>query len=177
MRAYIITESYVRNIIRHSTADERAKYLLQSAVTQENTLLEFVYEVLCYHMPAYNDPTLPSHSYDTPQETFENFAPILKKISKDHIQIRSIDPFDALYNRSYPGMSTIFESVVLDSLYNAMEDFAGMDNTHSWFEEVVDLLEHIIITLETCFLSFTDSHEEIKLLLRLHGSTITVFLQ
>lgn len=177
MKAYIITENYVRHIIRCSTADEVVKHLLQSTIEQDVGLMQFLYETMCFHMSAYTDPTLPEHSYSGSPETLSVFSSILQKAPKGHQQVRSIDPFDALYNHSYPGMNTIFDSCVLDTIYNAMEDLAGEETTQNWFDEVVSLLEHIIIALETCFITFTDSSAEIKLLFRLNGNTITVFLQ
>lgn len=177
MKAYIITENYVRHIIRCSTADEVVKHLFQSAIVQDVGLMQLLYEIMCFHMPAYSDPTLPEHSYSGPAETLSVFSPILQKAPKGNQQVRCIDPFDALYNRSYHGMDTIFDSCVLDTIYNAMEDLVGEETTQNWFDEVVSLLEHIIITLETCFITFSDSSDEIKLLFRLNGNTITVFLQ
>lgn len=176
MKAYIITESFIRNIVVSSTADERTKHLFHSAVVGGQPLLRLVYNTMCYQMPAYQDLSVINPSHEQEILISDSFKRIQSKYGRTSV-VRSLDPLDSLYNRSFPGGTTVFDSYVLDELYKNMEDMIGIEQTQIWFEEVLELFEYVVLTIESYFITLNDDNTEIKLLFKDNGNNITVLVQ
>lgn len=180
MKAFIVNDGFIREIIRGSTIDEKAKYIFQESVIKDNqTLSQFVFDVFSYYMPAYEQAELQTNPYDYANHIKEAFGPLIRKFeSNPDTSIRIIDPFDALYNRSFPGIDTTLDSHILDVVYSSIEEMFGQDEAQTWFQEVMQLIEYVVITLELSFINVSkrDSDQAFKLFFSYAGNHLTIFV-
>ena len=180
MKAFLITESFIREIIKSATVEDKVKDILQRTVVNAATnLTQFVYDLFSYYMPAYENAEFEHYPFQDGREIKEMFEPLKRKFdSTFDTNIRIVDPFDALYNRSFPGMDTTFESHLMDVLYAGIEDTFGPDEANNSFADVVQLLEYIVITLEMSFINLSkrENDQTFKLFLSYSGNSITIFV-
>ena len=180
MKAFLITESYIRDIIRSSTVEDRIKdILVRGAIETSMSLPQFIYDVFSYFMPAYGTPELEHYPLTEVDQVKEVFHPYTRKFSMDtDTNVRVVDPFDALYNRSFPGQDTTFESDLMEVIYNNIEDAFGVEEANSSFCDVVQLLEYVVITLELSFINLSNRSDgtSIKVFLATSGNNITIFV-
>lgn len=180
VKAFLITESFIREIIKSATVDDRVKHVLQRVVVSAaSNLTQFVYEMFSYYMPAYERVEFEQYPFSDGREIKEMFEPLKRKFDQTFdTNIRVVDPFDALYNRSFPGTDTTFESYLMDVVYNNIEDSFGPDEANNCFADVVQLLEYIVITLEMSFINLSkrENDQTFKLFLSYSGNTITIFV-
>jgi hypothetical protein len=179
VQGYMITEDYIKNVIQGSVCDENVKHILISS-TGRPSLTQFIYEVFCYYMPAYEDPRLTSYPERDPYNVSEIFYSLIQKFGEGHgdAVIRITDPYDTIYNRCYPGGDVMFDSSLFDNLYANIEDNFGQDTANSCFQEIVQLLEHVIIHIELGFLYFRESRDNqvFKIFMHYNGPSIAIFV-
>lgn len=181
MKAFLITEGFLREIVKSATTDEKVKHILQTGVLEKTGgLVEFVFNVFSYYMNAYESAELDNYPLQDGYQIKELFMPIMNKFDDTFdTNIRVVDPLDALYNRSFPGSETAFNSNLMDDIFSNIEDTYGTQEAHNWFSEVLQLLEYVIITLESSFINLTqrDDNTTFKLFFAYSGSSITIFVQ
>lgn len=179
MQCYVITEGYIKSVIENAACDDNIKHILQSS-TGRQTLSQFIYEVFCYFMPAYEDPRVTGYPNQDVHNLGEVFLPLIRRFgSAGDTNMRVTDPFDTIYNRCYPGAETVFDSSLFDTLYASVEDLYGFDTANNCFSDVIKLLEHIVIQIELSFLYFQDVRDGtscFKVFLHFRDNYITVFV-
>lgn len=180
MEAFLITDQFIREIIKSSTIDEYAKQTFyKSAIENKTSLSQYFFEIFTYYIPAYEQPELQGHRFEYDSSIKESFGPLIKHYADDrNTSVRVIDPFDALYNRSLQGTETVFESELFDLLYNQMSDTFGEDHANNWFTEVVQLLEYVVVMLELSFMKMNKkvNSDAFKLFISTSGNSLSIFI-
>lgn len=179
MKAFIVHDSYIKEIIRSSTLSETAKHIfMKSVLDSTQTLTQFVFDVFSYYMPAYEQSEINGNPYQYANHVKEVFGPLIDKFqNSDDTSIRVIDPFDAIYNRSFPGTDTTLDSYLFDAVYNSVESIFGEDVANNYFGEVVQLIEYVVICLEMGFINLNKDHSEAyKLFFSYSGNQLTIFV-
>lgn len=180
MKAFLITESFLRDIIKSATVDEKVKHILQAGVVDKaSSLSEFIFNIFSYYMNAYESAELANYPLQDGEQIKELFRPLTNVYDETvDTSIRVVDPLDVLYNRTFPKSETAFSSHLFDDVFSNIEDTFGTQEAHNWFDEVLQLLEYIVVSLESSFIDTRqrDDYSNFKIFFAYSGNSITVFV-